>query len=44
MGEEATYLFYDGPLVIPTDTVTFREGADGRPAMVVALTQGTGRR
>jgi CubicO group peptidase (beta-lactamase class C family) len=38
-GEEATYLFYDGPLGASTDTVTFLKGTAGRPAMVMAVTE-----
>ena len=39
VGEEATYLFYDGPLGAFTDTVTFREGAVGQPSLVMAVTE-----
>jgi hypothetical protein len=42
VGEKATYLFYAGPFVIPSDSVTFETGADGRPALVAALTEGNG--
>ncbi len=42
VGDGAAYVFYDGPLGSPTDSVTFREGTGGRPAMVLAVTEADG--
>ena len=36
-GEEDAFLFYDGPIGSPSDSLTFRDGAGGPPAMVMVV-------